>query len=161
MIRLMLTDVSFQAKKGLMTKVVLTAFVILTVLFVPPVEGKQRFDKAIHECHSNKGCIHDYNRRRTCNHRQGVRERECYVRYAARYYLQDPANALRVAKCESYDDLQYWLTYPQKGMWQFVPSTWARLPLMFSKHSPHSVKYSSLGAMWMWSQGRKGEWDCK
>jgi thioesterase domain-containing protein len=79
------------------------------------------------------------------------------IRQAARRYRQSYSEAKRVSFCES-----RWNPHASNGvsfgLWQFIPSTWASTP--FRRRSIWSAKWSSLAAMWMWRQGRKGEWSC-
>lgn len=70
-----------------------------------------------------------------------------------------PASTLyRIALCESH--LNPYAQNPSgaNGLFQFLASTWATTP--YANYSSSSAKYASLGAAWMITQGRIGEWVC-
>lgn len=79
------------------------------------------------------------------------------ILHAAHKYRQDPVAAVRVATCES--TLKPWETYlGHLGLYQFLASTWASTP--YAGEDVMSAHWASLGAMWMWAHGRRGEWQC-
>lgn len=46
------------------------------------------------------------------------------------------------------------------GLFQFLyPSTWDTTP--YARRDVWSAKWNSLAAMWMWANGRRGEWACQ
>ena len=81
----------------------------------------------------------------------------CHIYRAAKKYDQPVRDAVRVARCES--NFRWWISGHHQGMYQFLYSTWATTP--YAKKSPHSAKWNSLAAMWMWAHGRRGEWACR
>lgn len=85
---------------------------------------------------------------------QYQRQARCEIRRAAKHYRQSPELAVRVADCES--DFRWWLDGTYEGMFQFLWSTWRTTP--YAKRSPYSPKWNSMAAMWMWANGRSGEW---
>lgn len=65
----------------------------------------------------------------------------------------------RVARCES--GLSPYAKNPSgsSGLFQFMPSTWARSG--YGHHSIWSAKWQSLAAASFYRQGRTGEWVCR
>lgn len=82
----------------------------------------------------------------------------CIVK-AARRYGQPVEDALRVARCESsLDPHNEYLGH--LGVFQFLyPGTWDTTP--YAGKDVYSAKWNSLAAMWMWSHGRRSEWQCQ
>ena len=80
------------------------------------------------------------------------------IEYAAAKYHQPLPDAERVAWCESRDEPGA-SNGADFGLFQFAPSTFASTP--YARHSYWSARWSSLAAMWMWSVGRRGEWECQ
>lgn len=104
-------------------------------------------------CHS-RACVERVATRRcengsihSCIHRGALRWRVSYLML------------LRKARCES--QLRWWARNPSgaSGPFQFMPSTWATTP--YARRSLWRWKWASLGAGWMHSVGRGGEWACK
>lgn len=102
----------------------------------------------------------------TCANKPERAVRAC-IWHAAKKYKQNYPTALRVAKCESGLDPK--AAGLHHGLFQFLKSTWATTP--YGPRSGdskaekkrrakriHSAKYNSLAAMWMWANGRAGEW---
>jgi hypothetical protein len=81
----------------------------------------------------------------------------CFIRRAAIHYHQPVSDAIRVAHCES--TWRWWIRGHHQGMYQFLWSTWRSTP--YGRRSVYSPKWASLGAMWMWRVGRRGEWECR
>lgn len=80
---------------------------------------------------------------------------------AANRYGQSPADALRVAECESTtgrDPRAYDGSSGHLGLYQFLASTWADTP--YAASDPLDNYANANAAMWMWSVGRRGEWEC-
>jgi hypothetical protein len=81
------------------------------------------------------------------------------ISYAAHKYGQPVALADQVAWCESRDE--WWASNGSDfGLWQFAPGTFAETP--YGRYSYWSARWSSLAAMWWWSQGSAGtsQWQC-
>lgn len=76
---------------------------------------------------------------------------------AAETYGQDPADLHRVMMCESKGD-PLADNGVNKGLFQFDPSTWVGTP--FGSRDIYDGQAQIHGAAWMFSQGRKGEWEC-
>jgi transglycosylase-like protein with SLT domain/SH3 domain-containing protein len=78
---------------------------------------------------------------------------------AANQYGQSPDAMIRVARCESGlnpNDVgggQYY------GLFQFVPSTFAKTP--YGDQNIFDPSANAGAAAWMWSQGNKGAWSCQ
>ena len=140
-----------------------------------------RYDKSQAQCRDNRRCLRDYRERKRCRQlRSSYRQKVCLIRYAARYYGQDPDDAVATAKCESGDDLDPRAVSPggtYKGHWQFDRTTWRAAPhskrivrtatgaavtkhgrVQFRRRSRFSVKYTALGAMWYWRKGERERW---
>lgn len=66
---------------------------------------------------------------------------------------------LRVARCESDLDPLAVGFGVHHGLYQFLASTWATTP--YAGRWIHSAKWNALAAAWMWSVGRRGEWQCR
>lgn len=82
----------------------------------------------------------------------------CIDRAALRWSV-DRGLLRRRAWCESrMDPGAYNRQSGASGLFQFLPSTWARTP--YRRHSVWSAKWSSLGAAWMQHVGRGSEWAC-
>jgi uncharacterized protein YraI len=78
---------------------------------------------------------------------------------AAIAYGQSPAELLRVARCESNLDPSAYNPYSgASGLFQFLPGTWRTTP--FAGHSIFDPWANANAAAWMWSVGRRGEWNC-
>lgn len=78
---------------------------------------------------------------------------------AAVAYGQSATALRRVAFCESRFYLYARSSGGHLGPFQFAPSTWRSTPYAgFSVFDPIAAP---LGAAWMWSRGRKGEWACR
>ena len=76
---------------------------------------------------------------------------------AAKKYRQPYGDALRVASCES--TLNPYAQGMHLGLFQFLPSTWQTTP--YSDKDALKAKWNALAAMWAWSVGRRGEWECR
>lgn len=79
---------------------------------------------------------------------------------AAAYYGQDPAEMLRVARCES--DLVPNATNTRGGsygIFQFKPGTWAGTP--YAEYDIFDPRANAYAAAWMWSVGKKSHWVCQ
>ncbi|HEU0164095.1 MAG TPA: SH3 domain-containing protein [Thermomicrobiales bacterium] len=79
---------------------------------------------------------------------------------AADRYGQSRADMLRVATCES--NLDPNAVNPSSGtsgLFQFMPSTWASTP--YADQSIFDAYANANAAGWMWSVGRRGEWQCQ
>lgn len=82
------------------------------------------------------------------------------IRYAAMKYRQPFGAALRTAQCESGLNPYAVGFGVHRGLFQHLyPSTWNTTP--YRRHDPFRARYSALAAMWMWSKGRRGEWQCR
>lgn len=104
-------------------------------------------------CHSRKCDLRVASK--NCSQRQPIR---C-IRYAAMKYRQPVGDALRVARCESTLN-PYAVGYAvHHGLFQFLPSTWRSTP--YGGRWIYSSRWNALAAMWMWSVGRRGEWQCR
>ena len=78
---------------------------------------------------------------------------------AAVEYGQSPAELLRVARCESnLDPSAYNPRSGASGLFQFLPGTWRTTP--FAGSSIFDPRANANAAAWMWSVGRRGEWNC-
>lgn len=85
---------------------------------------------------------------------------KCWIEKAAAKYNQPLGDAMRVAQCES--NFNPGLVNPSSkasGLFQFLPSTWQTTP--YRSRDIFSAKWNALAAMWMWSVGRRNEWQCK
>lgn len=81
---------------------------------------------------------------------------------AANRYGQSPADALRVANCESTtgrDPSAYDGSSGHLGLFQFLARTWATTP--YAASDPLDNYANANAAMWMWANGRRGEWECQ
>jgi len=69
------------------------------------------------------------------------------------------AEFLRVARCESNLD-PYNVTPPHSatGLFQFLPSTWASTP--YADDDIFNPALNAQAAAWMWTHGRRNEWEC-
>jgi uncharacterized protein YraI len=69
------------------------------------------------------------------------------------------AEFLRVARCESNLD-PYNVTPPHSatGLFQFLPSTWASTP--YANDDIFNPALNAQAAAWMWTHGRRNEWEC-
>jgi hypothetical protein len=69
------------------------------------------------------------------------------------------AEFLRVARCESNLD-PYNVTPPHSatGLFQFLPSTWASTPYRYEDIFDPAL--NAQAAAWMWTHGRRNEWEC-
>lgn len=88
---------------------------------------------------------------------------EAIITAAANFYGQDPSEAIRVARCEStlgQDPDAYNGNSGHYGLFQFKMSTWNGTPWA-SKCDVLDNWCNAHGAMWMWSEGRKSEWECQ
>lgn len=82
------------------------------------------------------------------------------IREAAAKYNQPFADALRVAKCESSLNPGPSSAYAgHLGLYQFLQSTFDST--IYRGKDIWSAKWNALAAMWMWSVGRRGEWQCQ
>jgi hypothetical protein len=78
---------------------------------------------------------------------------------AANQYGQSPDAMIRVARCESglnpnaVGGGQYY------GLFQFVPSTFAKTP--YGDQNIFDPSANAGAAAWMWSQGNKSAWSCQ
>lgn len=82
----------------------------------------------------------------------------CQIKRAARHFHQSSTLAFRVVRCETGRTFDWFLQGAHQGAWQYLWSTWRSTP--YAHRSPYSPKWSTLATMWMWSQGRRGEWQC-
>ena len=81
------------------------------------------------------------------------------IRYAALRYRQPVGDMLRVARCESGLNPYAVGFRIHRGLFQFnYPGTWNTTP--YAGRNPFSAKWNSLAAAWMWSVGRRSEWEC-
>lgn len=79
--------------------------------------------------------------------------------HAAAFYHEPLADADRVAFCESTDNPLADNGHGDLGLFQFLyPSTWDSTP--YAKRSIWDPAWNALAAMWMWRNGRRGEWQC-
>jgi len=76
---------------------------------------------------------------------------------AAKIFKQPYGDALRVARCES--TFNPYSKGIHLGLYQFLPSTWQTTP--YRNKDALKAKWNALAAMWMWSVGRRGEWECQ
>lgn len=79
---------------------------------------------------------------------------------AADRYGQSREDMLRVATCES--NLDPSAVNPSSGasgLFQFMPSTWASTP--YADDDIFDAWASANAAGWMWSVGRRNEWECQ
>ena len=68
--------------------------------------------------------------------------------------------ALRVAKCESgYNPLATNPYSGAAGLFQFLPSTWARTP--YAAQSIYSAQANAAAAAWLYRQDLGAAWSCK
>ena len=82
------------------------------------------------------------------------------IRYAALRYRQSFTDMMRVARCESGLNPYAVGFRIHRGLFQFnYPGTWNTTP--YAGRNPFSAKWNSLAAAWTWSQGRRGEWQCR
>ncbi len=138
-----------------------------------------RYDKSKAQCRGSYRCLRDYHQRKRCNRkpRGSVSQTKCYVVYAARYYGQNPRDALATVSCESTFS-RHAENGPYLGPWQFDKPTWNATPhsqkivrtakgsvvrdpqgqLKTKRRSRTNAKYSSLGAMWYWRHGGRRRW---
>lgn len=85
--------------------------------------------------------------------------RSCIYR-AARKYRQPYGDMLRVARCESGLNPRAVGFRIHRGLFQFnYPGTWSTTP--YGRRDAFSARWNSLAAGWMWSVGRRGEWECQ
>lgn len=77
---------------------------------------------------------------------------------AAETYGQSPDDLHRVMMCESKGDPRA-DNGNNKGLFQFDPATWVGTP--FGSRDIYDAQAQIHGAAWMWSQGRKVEWECE
>jgi uncharacterized protein YraI len=79
---------------------------------------------------------------------------------AAARYGQNGDDMLRVAQCESgLDPSQVTPPYSASGLFQFLPGTWATTP--YADQNIFDPVANANAAAWMWSVGRRNEWDCQ
>lgn len=67
---------------------------------------------------------------------------------------------LRIAKCESTYNPHAVNPSGAEGLFQFMPSTFAKTPPGLAGGSIWDPVANSQAAAWMYSQGRQGEWEC-
>jgi uncharacterized protein YraI len=78
---------------------------------------------------------------------------------AANKYGQNPQTMLAVARCESgLNPNAYNARSGASGLFQFLPGTWRTTP--FASYSIFDGWANANAAAWMWSVGRRGEWNC-
>ncbi len=79
---------------------------------------------------------------------------------AADKYGQSREDMLRVATCESnLDPSAVNSSSGASGLFQFMPSTFASTP--YADQSIFDATASANAAGWMWSVGRRNEWECQ
>jgi uncharacterized protein YraI len=79
---------------------------------------------------------------------------------AADQYNQPREDMLRVARCESVlDPNAVNSSSDASGLFQFLPSTWARTP--YADQDVFDPVANAEAAAWMWAQGNRGEWTCQ
>ena len=79
---------------------------------------------------------------------------------AADRYGQSREDMLRVATCESnLDPSAVNSSSGASGLFQFMPSTFASTP--YADQSIFDATASANAAGWMWSVGRRNEWECQ
>src|SRR5262249_35923276 len=79
---------------------------------------------------------------------------------AAARYGQNGDGMLRVAQCESgLDPSNVTPPYSASGLFQFLPGTWATTP--YADQDIFDPVANANAAAWMWSVGRRNEWDCQ
>jgi len=76
---------------------------------------------------------------------------------AAKKYRQPYGDAIRVANCES--TFNPYASGKHLGLFQFLPSTWQTTP--YRNKDALKAKWNARAAMWAWSVGRRGEWECQ
>lgn len=96
-------------------------------------------------------------RKSSCANSPEKAVRAC-IWHAAKKYEVSYDTLLRKARCES--DLNPSATNGTHiGLFQFLPSTWDTTP--YKRRDPWRAKWNALGAAWMHSVGRGGEWTCQ
>lgn len=84
----------------------------------------------------------------------------CEIRRAARHYGQSHGFMRYLANCES--RFRWWVYNSAgsgaAGLFQFMPSTFDTTP--YGHRAVLHPKWNALGAGWMLSKGRRGEWAC-
>jgi uncharacterized protein YraI len=78
---------------------------------------------------------------------------------AAREFGLDGAEMVRIARCESnLDPYNVTPPYAATGLFQFLPSTWASTP--YAHDNIFDPALNAQAAAWMWTHGRRNEWEC-
>lgn len=108
-----------------------------------------------HRVHAKTREHTDYRLRHRCNHSVVA----CIDR-AAHLHRVDRWALRRRAFCESRFDPGA-SNGTHFGLFQFGMEAWYRLlPVRYSRHSPFSAKWASLGAAYAQARGHGGEWKC-
>jgi uncharacterized protein YraI len=82
------------------------------------------------------------------------------ITVAATRYGQSPAAMIAVARCESnLDPRAVNRSSGASGLFQFLPGTWRTTP--YAGESIFDPRANANAAAWMWSVGRRGEWNCR
>lgn len=78
---------------------------------------------------------------------------------AAAEFGLDGAEMVRIARCESnLDPYNVTPPYSATGLFQFLPSTWASTP--YADDNIFDPALNAQAAAWMWTHGRRNEWEC-